>query len=172
MFKASVCHCWQWVCLCQCVLLEGLHSCKMSALKKSLKARRGCHPIINTCSLCSILHTLSHQMCKSGHLHSFHQISARNVRCYSSGEALEFSFHSVWVMEACAKPLSWSAGLFFFFLCMVNICIHFYKHMPFPVKSTNPQLCFKMVQGEWREGPILSVSVSDAPLSPHCRQNV
>ena len=52
-------------------------------------------------------------MCKSGYLNSFPQISAWNVRCHQSVEALEFSFHSVWETEACAKPLSWSAWLFF-----------------------------------------------------------
>lgn len=154
------------MCLCWCVLLKGLPSCKVSVLKESLKARRGCHRIINTCSLYNILHSRI-RCANQAHLHSFPQISAWNVRCYQSVEALEFSFHSVWVTEACAKPLSWSA--WFFFLCMLNICMHFYKHMPSEVNK-NPQLRFKMAEGEWR-GLVLSVSVSDAPLSPRCRQN-
>lgn len=100
------------MCLCWCVLLKGLPSCKVSVLKQSLKARRGCHRIINTCSLYNILHSRI-RCANQAHLHSFPQISAWNVRCYQSVEALEFSFHSVWVTEACAKPLSWSAWFFF-----------------------------------------------------------
>lgn len=100
------------MCLCWCVLLKGLPSCKVSVLKESLKARRGCHRIINTCSLYNILHSRI-RCANQAHLHSFPQISAWNVRCYQPVEALEFSLHSVWVTEACAKPLSWSAWFFF-----------------------------------------------------------
>lgn len=135
------------MCLCWCVLLKGLPSCKVSVLKESLKARRGCHRIINTCSLYNILHSRI-RCANQAHLHSFPQISAWNVRCYQSVEALEFSFHSVWVTEACAKPLSWSA--WFFFLCMLNICMHFYKHMPSEVNKSTAVL-----QNGWRrmKGP-------------------
>lgn len=150
------------MCLCWCVLLKGLPSCKVSVLKESLKARRGCQWIINTCSLYNILHSRI-RCANQAHLHSFPQISAWNVRCYQSVEALEFSFHSVWVTEACAKPLSWSA--WFFFSVHVKY-LHAFLQTHAEWSQQIHSCASKWLKENEGGGLVLSISVSDAPLSP------